>query len=152
MLKAVLSHFYALADEARQKFGDNAPKVTDDIIEAAFPRTVEAATVEGCDRMLREGVMGAVKDLIRRPPADERQRTFNDIAPELMPLAEKLGSVAYYVPSASGPGRYMSVPDLCHDARALDAARQFMREKGEECLREAKRLDQLFEAVIRLGE
>jgi len=146
MLKATLSHFYALADQARARFGDNAPHVTNDIIEKAFPETFGAALTEGCDRMFRDGVKDAVAKYIRKPSANVRQRSFDDIAPELLPLAKELGSVAYYVPSLTG-GEYVGVPDLCHDAAQLDAARKFMRTKGEECLREAKRLDDLFDAV-----
>lgn len=147
MLKETLAEFYRLADEARAKFGENAPKVTDDIIEAAFPDTYAASLTEGCDRMFREGVKNAVAKYIRKPPQDERQRTFDDILPGVRPFAEKLGSVAYFVPTVDG-GTYVSVPDLCHDAAALDAARRFMRQKGDECLREAKRLDDLYDAVL----
>lgn len=146
MLKEVLADFYALADQARAKFGDNAPKVTDDIIEAAFPQTVAAAHGEGCDRMFRDGVKNAVAKYIRKPAADSRQRTFDDISADLLPFAEKLGSVAYYVPCTDG-GEYVSVPDLCADVDRLDAARKFMRQKGDECIREAKRLDDLYEAA-----
>lgn len=150
MLKAVLADFYALADQARAKFGDNAPRVTDDIIERAFPETFQASQTEGCDRMFRDGVKDAVAQYIRKPGIDERQRTFDDIAPALLPLAMELGSVAYYVPSADG-GSYIGVPDLCHDLTQLDAARAFMRQKGDECLREAKRLDDLYAAAIALA-
>lgn len=146
MLKEVLADFYALADQARAKFGDNAPKVTDDIIEAAFPQTFAASHGEGCDRMFRDGVKSAVAKYIRKPAADSRQRTFDDISPDLLPFAQELGSVAYFVPGEAG-GEYVSVPDLCADVARLDAARKFMRQKGEECLREAKRLDDLFEAA-----
>lgn len=147
MLKETLSHFYELADDARARFGDNAPKVTDAIIEAAFPETFGAALTEGCDRMFRDGVKEAVTKLIRKPPQDDRNRSFNDIAPGLMPLASKLGSVAYFVPALDG-GEYISVPDLCADPVALDGARRFMRQKGEECLSEAKKLDDLYFAVM----
>lgn len=149
MLKETLGYFYELADQARARFGDNAPKVTDDIIERAFPETFAASLIEGCDRMFRDGVMNAVKKYIRKPSMDERQRTFDDIAPELLPFAQQLGSVAYYVPTIDG-GEYISVPDLCVDLDNLDAARKFMRQKGEECLREAKRLDDLYEAAVAL--
>lgn len=147
MLKETLSHFYALADEARSKFGGDAPKVTDAIIDAAFPETVAASMAEGCDRMLRDGVMKAVKSYIRKPKKDSRQRTFEDIAPELLPLVEPLGSVAYFVPGVTG-GEYVSVPDLCHDKDAMDAARKYMRLKGEETLSEADKLDQLYYAAF----
>lgn len=148
MLKETLAHFYELADQARARLGDSAPKITNDIIERAFPGTVTAAELEGCDRMLRDGVKNAVAKYIRKPPAEDRQRNFNDIADEFMPLVEKLGSVAYFVPDETGAGEYVGVPDLCYDRDALDAARRFMRLKGEETLAEADRLDDLFEAIF----
>lgn len=147
MLKEVLAEFYQLAEQARAKYGDHAPKITDDIIAAAFPETVAASEVEGCDRMLRDGVKSQIAKYIRKPRRDTRQRTFEDISDEFKPLVEVLGSVAYYVPCATG-GEYVGVPDLCHDADALDAARKFMRMKGEETLAEADRLDQLFAAIF----
>jgi len=147
MLKETLADFYALADEARAKFGDAAPKITDGIIEAAFPETVAASLSEGCDRMFRDGVMEAVKKFIRKPTKDTRQRTFADISLELLPLVEPLGSVAYYVPSETG-GQYVSVPDLCHNQEALQAARTFMRVKGTETLAEADKLDELYHAAF----
>lgn len=146
MLKEVLAEFYQLADQARAKFGDSAPKITNEIIGAAFPETFSASELEGCDRMFRDGVKNHVAKYIRKPGQDERQRSFNDIAEEFMPLVEVLGSVAYFVPSQTG-GEYIGIPDLCHDREALDAARKFMRMKGEETLAEADRLDQLFNAI-----
>lgn len=147
MLKEVLSHFYELADEARARFGDNAPKVTDDIIAAAFPETYASAEIEGCDRMLRDGVKNAVAKYMRKPNKDQRQRTFADISPELLPLVERLGSVSYYVPADTG-GEYVGVPDLCFDRDMLDAARKFMHLKSEETAAEARRLDDLFYAAF----
>lgn len=97
--------------------------------------------------MLHEGVKRAVSNYIRKPSKDTRQRTFDDIAAEFMPLVEPLGSVAYYVPSLTG-GENVSVPDLCFDQVRFDAARKFTRTKGEETLAEADKLDALFEAVF----
>lgn len=147
MLKETLSHFYELADAARQKFGGDAPKITNDIISVAFPETVASAELEGCDKMLRDGVKTAVSKYIRKPGKDTRQRTFDDISPDLLPLVEPLGSVAYYVPSDIG-GEYVGIPDLCFDKDRLDAARKFMRMKSEETAAEADRLDQLFHAAF----
>lgn len=148
MLKEILREFYDLADQARAKFGDNAPKITNDIIGAAFPETVAASETEGCDKMFRAGVKDAVSKYIRKPSADVRQRSFDDINPAFLPLVERLGSVAYYVPAEVGVGEYVGIPDLCFDASKLDAARKFMRMKGEETLAEADRLDDLFEAIF----
>lgn len=142
-----LSHFYLLADTARAKFGDNAPKITDDILRKAFPDTVAASENEGCDKMLRVGVKSAVQQYIRKPLKDTRQRTLNDIDPDFLPVVEQLGSLAYFVPADDG-GEYVGVPDLCHDRASLDAARKFMRIKGNETLAEADRLDQLYNAIF----
>lgn len=146
MLKETLSHFYVMVDEARAKVGDNAGRITDEVMERAFPETVGAALQEGCDLMLREGVLNAVKDYIRKPGKDTRQRTFEDVHPDLMPHVKKLGAVAYYVPRLNG-GEHVSVPDLIASPTDLDAARKFMRLKGEETLHEADLLDELYEAV-----
>jgi len=146
MLKETLRHFYELADEARQKFGDNAPKVTDQIIDAAFPETTAAAEIEGCDRMLRDGVKSAVSKYIRKPSSDERQRSFNDISVEVMPYVEPLGSVAYFVPTSTG-GDYVSVPDLCHNAEMLRSAWQYMQQMADYNQQEADRLKELLQAV-----
>ncbi|MGR1582438.1 hypothetical protein ACSSNL_13350 [Thalassobius sp. S69A] len=146
MLKATLLPFYELIDDARQKVGDVPGLITDEVIEKAFPTTVVSAELEGCDRMLRLGVLGAVKAYIRKPDADTRQRTFEDVHPDLIPHIKKLGAVAYFVPRLDG-GEHVSVPDLIAEPRDLDAARKFMRLKGEETLHEATLLDELYEAV-----
>jgi len=148
MLKETLAHFYALADQARAKVGDSAPRITNEIIEAAFPESMAAAELEGCDRMLRDGVKDAIAKYIRKPQSDTRQRTFEDIAEDLLPLVSNLGSVAYYVPAPDGGGEYVGIPDLCVDRESLDAARKFMRTKGEETLAEADKLDDLFFAAF----
>lgn len=146
MLKQALWEFYALVDQARQEVGDNAGRIADEVMERAFPETVGAAVHEGCDLMLRIGVLNAVKSYIRKPGADTRQRTFEDVHPDLMPHVKKLGAVAYFVPRLNG-GEHVNVPDLIARPADLDAARKFMRLKGEETLHEADLLDELYEAV-----
>jgi hypothetical protein len=146
MLKETLSHFYVLIDQARGKVGENAGRITDEVLEAAFPETFGTAMTEGCDLMLREGVLNAVKAYIKRPPASDRQRTFEDVVPGLMSHVKKLGNAAYWVPRLNG-GEHVSVPDLIACPADLDAARKFMRLKGEETLHEADLLDELYEAV-----
>lgn len=152
MLKSKLEQFYQLVDEARQTVGDNAPRITDEVIGRAFPRTCREADLEGCEGLLREGVKGAVVKYIRRPVKDDRQRTFNDIAEDVMPFVEPLQSVAYYVPGEDGIGEYVGIPDLCHDLARLDAARKFMRLKGMETLAEADQLDRLYEYLIQRND
>lgn len=146
MLKETLSHFYVLIDEAVEKVGNNAGRITDEVMERAFPETYGTALTEGCDLMLRDGVLTAVKSYIRKPGKDTRQRTFEDVHPDLMPHVKKLGAVAYFVPRLNG-GEHVSVPDLLAHIEDLDAARRFMRLKGEETLHEADLLDELYEAA-----
>lgn len=148
MLKETLSHFYALVDQAEAEVGKNAGRITDEVIELAFPETLEAAWQEGCDVMLREGVLSAVKAYIKKPPADDRQRSFADIHPDLLPHAKKLSNAAYWVPRTDG-GEHVRVPDLIANLADLDAARKFQRLKGEETLHEADLLDELYEAAVR---
>lgn len=151
LLKETLSHFYQMADDARARLGESPAKITNDIIERAFPETVAASETEGCDRMFREGVLAAVKHYIRKPGEDTRQSSFEDIFPGLLPYVEALGSVSYYVPSGSGgEGVFMHVADLCQQPEALDAARKFMRLKALETSREADRLDDLYAAVTEM--
>lgn len=146
MLKETLSHFYELVNRARAKVGDNAGRITDEVMETAFPGTTKAALSEGCDLMLREGVSTAVKNYIRKPGVDTRQQSLEDIAPGLLPHVRKLGAVAYYVPRLNG-GEHVHVVDLVANPADLDAARKFMRLKGQETLHEADLLDELYEAV-----
>lgn len=142
MLKAKLQHFYELVESARDDVGESAPKIADKVIKTAFPRTMAEADIEGCEGMLRTGVIQAVTRYIRKLRTDARQRTFNDIAPDVMPFVEKLASASYYVP---GDAEYVGLPDLCFDLERLDQARRYMRQKGLEVLSEATRLDELYE-------
>ena len=145
MLKAKLSDFYEMVEHARSICGESAPLVTDAIIATAFPETVEAADREGCDKMLRNGVLEAVKKRLRTPKASDLQRSIFEIHPEILPYVEPLQSGAYYVP---GCAEYCDIAELCEDLVKLDAARKFTRQKGEETLAEAKRLDDLFAFLL----
>lgn len=148
MLKAVLLPFYELIDEARQRVGDVPALIADEVIEKAFPNTFHSAELEGCDRMFRTGVIEAVKVYVRRPPADERQRHMAEISPDFGKIASKLKSDSYWVPGLNGTGEQVMIKDLIAKPRLLDAARKFMRQKGQECFEEAQTLDELYEAVI----
>lgn len=147
MLKAILHPFYEMVDEARQKVGDNAPKIVDAIMFKAFPNTATHAELEGCDRMFRVGMIEAVKDYLRKLPVAERQRQFSEIHDSFAKVAERLKSDSYFVPGPNGEGEYVLVKDLIASLKLLDAARKFMRQKGQECLGEADTLDELYEAV-----
>jgi len=144
MLRAKLEHFYSLVEQARDIHGDSAPKITDAVLEAAFPRTLVEAEEEGCEKFVRNGALEAIKRFIRKPPADERQRHFEDIDPELFPLVNRLASTHYFVPNGVHEGEHVGVAELCSDLGKLNAARKFMRQKGLECLGEADNLDLLY--------
>jgi hypothetical protein len=47
---------------------------------------------------------------------------------------------------------YVDVPSLIAEPALLNDARKFMRRKGEECLAEAKILDELYAAVTNEGK
>ncbi|MFH5773604.1 hypothetical protein ACHFJ0_05080 [Paracoccus sp. NGMCC 1.201697] len=147
MLKPILLPFYEMIEDARQRLGDSAPKIADEVIERAFPGTMMNAEMEGCDRMLRVGIIEAIKDYLRKPPACERQRHFAEISEDFGRIAEKLKSDSYFVPGLNGEGEYVLIKDLVAKPILLDAARKFMRQKGLECISEAQILDELYEAV-----
>lgn len=144
MLNRKLATFYALVDDAVALVGANAPRVVDEIIEKAFPRTCAEAQIEGCDAMLREGAIKVIKPYLRSRAEKSVQPDFNDAAPGLMPLVEALHKPAYWVVSR---GEYVAVEELIAAPALLDDARKHMRTKGEETLAEAGRLDALYRAI-----
>ncbi len=148
MLNKLLAEFQSLVHEASTRVGANAPAIADAVIKTAFPKTVSSAEQEGASDIFRDGVVGAIKKLIRRGPSDVTQRDFVDICEEFA-AASELKSRAYFVPQIA---EYVSIPRLVSDPELLDGARRFMRQKGEECIAEANRLDRLYEAVMAAGE
>lgn len=149
MLKSKLEHFYAAVDEARANVGESPAKVTDAVMQIAFPLSCDASRSEGCDDMLRNGIYKAITRYITKPAVSERQRHFNDIDPDLLPMIEPLGKSAYLVPSSRGSdvddetktlGFYVPVADLIHDLDALEGAYDFLREKAGHVQAEADKL------------
>lgn len=135
--------FVAVWNAARTE-GMSAPRITDRIIRDLWPNTAKAAADEGADLMFRRGVIASVKFVLRRPIADPAQIDMAQIAPSFSAIVEKLKRPSYQVPSLS---QYVGVADLIRNPDWLDEARKFMRQKGEECLAEAKTLDQLYREV-----
>ena len=127
------------------RLGNNAPRIADDIMEAAFPLTCSQARQEGALRMLRTGIISEVKRILRNRDDGLRQLDFAEVWGAFAPLVKKLRSKSYFVESAQ---EYVGIPALIAEPELLDDARQFMRRKGIECLGEANRLDALFMAVI----
>lgn len=128
--------------------GHSAPKITDDIMETAFPRTCAQARQEGALKMLRTGVVAEVKRILRNGQDSAEQRDFADVSATFAPLVRDLRSKSYFV---EGAQEYVPVAALIADPDLLDDARRFMRRKGIECLAEADRLDLLYQAVLARG-
>ena len=136
MLDSQSAAFAERVWDVASQLGNNAPKIADDIMEAAFPLTCSQARAEGAMRILRNR-----RDL-------ERQSDFADRCDAFAPLVSDLRSKSYFVESAE---EYVAVPDLIAEPDLLDDARRFMRRKGLECLAEANRLDALYTAVTGNG-
>lgn len=130
-----------LVFEIAARVGGSAPRITDELLPIQGPLTMKAATAEGLDTCLREGVERFVKRVIRTAPSETAQTEFD---PDILPYAKKLKSHAYYVEARE---EHVSVADLIKDPHMLDDARKYMRRKGEECIEEADRLDQLYFAL-----
>ena len=131
--------------EAAAQVGQNAPKIADAILERAFPRTHAEATIEGADKLLRDGLIATVKSVLRTAGADVEQLDFSDIDEAFREIAGTLKRPSYYVEKLA---EYVAVGTLIARPDLLDDARRFLRRKGEECIAEADRLDQLHAAVL----
>ena len=144
MLNSQSAAFAASVWEVASRLGNNAPKIGDDIMEAAFPLTCSQAREEGALRMLRTGIISEVKRILRNRDDSISQADFAEVCKAFAPLVKDLRSKSYFVEAAQ---EYVAVPDLIAEPDLLDDARRFMRRKGIECLAEANRLDALFAAV-----
>lgn len=145
MLNTKLDLFYKLVWEAAARVGYNASAITDSVLSPAFPETVRAAGQEGAFGMLRDGVMVSVRKVLKSCP-DDCQIDFGQIAPQFRAIVKKIGlkNVRYFVESVN---EHVGVADLITTPALLDNARKYMRRKGEECIAEADRLDELYFAV-----
>ena len=144
MLDSQSAAFAKQVWDSASRLGNNAPKIADEMMEAAFPMTCTQARQEGALRMLRTGIISEVKRILRNRDDGLGQSDFAEICAAFAPLVKDLRSKSYFVESAE---EYVAVPDLIEDPDLLDEARRFMRRKGLECLTEADRLDALFMAV-----
>ena len=144
MLNSQSAAFAAAVWEVATRLGNNAPRIADEIMEAAFPLTCSQAREEGALRMLRTGIVSEVKRILRNQDDGPAQGDFSEICAAFAPLVKDLRSKSYFVESAA---EYVAIPDRIADPELLDDARRFMRRKGIECLAEADRLDALYAAV-----
>lgn len=131
--------------DAASRVGHNAPKIADDIIASTFPRTHAEAMIEGADKLLRDGLIATVKGILRTSGEPDGQVDFAEIDPSFRPLVQGLKRPSYY---AESRGEYVSLADLIAEPTLLDDARKYLRRKGDECIAEASRLDQLYAAVV----
>jgi hypothetical protein len=137
--------FAAHVWDAAARLGRSAPRIVDNILREAFPGTTAAAQSEGATKILRTGCISEVKRVLRNVPQTEGQMRFDEIDASFRPYVEPLQRPSYYVPERE---EEVLVADLIASPDQLDAARNFMRRKGMECLAEAERLDVLYEAVV----
>lgn len=138
-----IKEFNAAIEEAAKRVGCNAPRIADDILRSAFPKTCSAALREGADKMVRTGAIAHIKNVLKGVDIDSGD--FADISPGFEKFVRPLKSKSYYV---SGLGEFVSISRLIKEPRLLDDARKHMRAKGDECIAEAGRLDRLYEAVL----
>jgi hypothetical protein len=122
----------------------SATRIADDMLGRSFPATLSAAEDEGASTMLRKGVIAAVKDVLASPVSSVAQADFASISSAFAPTVRTLKRPSYFVEAR---GEYVSVADLIREPVLLNDARGFMRRKGDECLAEADRLDQLYREV-----
>ncbi|MRX33190.1 hypothetical protein [Aminobacter sp. MDW-2] len=144
MLSDKLRLFYQKVNDAVAVHGLNAKAVADEVIAEAFPDTMAAATHEGADTMLRNGVIAFLSAYFKRAPKMDADQFEMDIPSALTPIVSRLKKDAHYVEML---GQYVPVPLLIANPEWLDDARKYKRRKGEETLSEAAVLDELYVAV-----
>lgn len=144
MLNDKLRLFYDLMNDAVAVHGLNAKAVADAIIAEAFPDTLAAASHEGADTMLRNGVIDFLSSHFKRAPKHDPQQFAFDFPEHVKSIVAKLKGEAHYVETL---GRYVPNALLITNPEWLDDARKYKRRKGEEVLSEAAILDELYEAV-----
>lgn len=135
--------FAAMVVEAANRWGANAGDLADRLIGAVCPKSAEAARAENVFTWLREGMVRAIKRILRtsrRGATIDFSELFRDF-----PAARDLKSTAYYV---EDDDEEISVAELVDDPDRLLAAAEYMKRKGDECHAEAARLFALYDAVI----
>jgi hypothetical protein len=145
MLNSRIADLHEMVWDAATKVGNSPPRISDAIIETAFPRTYSEAKYEGADKILRNGLINEVNRIISKcAPAGAEQIDMAEKFPGFGDIIRSLKSRAYYVVAL---GEKVPVENLINSPELLDDARKHMRQKGEECLAEADTLDQLYIAV-----
>ena len=91
------------------RLGNNAPRIADEMMEAAFPLTCTQARQEGALRMLRTGIISEVKRILRNREDGLGQVDFAEVCAAFAPLVKDLRSKSCFVESTE---EYVAVPDL----------------------------------------
>lgn len=131
---------------ASVKVGYSAPRISDEIIAKVFPRGLKAIRKEGGETILRRGLIVHVNRILKGIAPQTSQGDFSDIDPQFHSVVKELHANTYTVPSLDVR---VAVADLIRLPKYLDEARQYMRQKGFECIEEADRLDVLYGLVTK---
>jgi hypothetical protein len=145
MLETHYRDFTVCVWNVARRIGLKPPAVADEVITDLFPNTRREAVDEGADKMLRNGVIAAVKRVLKQDDSGSEQLDLSNVDESFRPIVAKLGSHSYHVEALE---ERVPIATLIANPDLLDDARKFMRRKGEECLAEAERLDQLYNAVM----
>jgi hypothetical protein len=137
--------FAEMVVDAAREWGRSAPTIADKLIKRVCPRTTAAAEEEGVLHWLRDGMIKAIKAILKGAGGvSDGTMDFSELF-DAFPMAKDLKSTAYYVESEN---EEVPLPDLVDDPDLLLAAAHYMQKKGMECLEESRRLFALYEAVI----
>lgn len=123
----------------------NAPRIADDLLATYCPESKAATERDGLAVILRRGLVDHVTRILKGANDDDGQIDLSEIEPTYVPLVRALKSKSYYVESLA---EQVPVARLIAAPALLDDARRFMRRKGAECIEEARRLDDLYAAII----
>jgi hypothetical protein len=127
----------------------NPARITEAVIDRLYPRTKAAAEDEGAFTFFQRGVTSGVISVNKRPAEARQQQHMADLYPELFPYISALTRASYYVPETE---EYVSIGELIDCPSLLDAARRYLRQHGIDTIKEAERLDDLYQAVTRKGD
>jgi hypothetical protein len=148
MLRKRVGEFAEAVWRVAASVGLNAPKVVDALLVETFPVTASAAEEEGASGIFRKGLTSEVNRVLKAAGGDDRQIDLDAEHSDFRPLVQALSRSTYKVDESE---ERIPVSRLISEPNLLDQARKYMRRKGEECLAEAQKLDELYAAVIAAG-
>ena len=145
MLETHYRDFTVCVWNVARRIGMKPPRIADEVIGYLFPSTKRESIVEGADKMLRNGVIAAVRRVLTQEDSGPDQMDLSEVDDSFRPIVAKLGRRSYHVEALE---ELVPITTLIANPDLLDDARKFMRRKGQECIAEADRLDELYEAVM----